>query len=451
MLADPYPVPVWTAPCRGSVTVPGSKSLTNRALVLGALAARRVRLHGALFSRDSRLLVDNLRALGFTVHTDDEACQIEIEGAAGRIPRPEAELFVGNAGTAARFLTALVCLHPDGCYRLDGDEEMRRRPMGGLLDCLQALGAEILFEALPGCFPFQIRTNGLPGGVWKVDASASSQMLSALMMVAPYARSAVTLLAEGARPAFVEMTARLMETFGAQLQGDPLQGYKILPGRPLAPPRADFAIEPDATAGSYFLALPLVVGGSLLVRGMGPHLLQGDTAFGSVLQSLGLKLHARAEGWVAAASGEAPRQPVSFSFQTFSDTFLTLAAIAPLLSAPVTIKGIGHTRFQETDRIHAMRTELARAGAGVDSGEDFLTIHPFATPVAPAARVLVHTYKDHRVAMSMAVLGCHNRSGTGEAWMHIQDPGCCGKTFPEFFEVLENLYSICHDKKLGNG
>jgi 3-phosphoshikimate 1-carboxyvinyltransferase len=427
--------------------VPGSKSLTNRALILAALTTGPVRLEGALFSRDSQLLIDNLRILGFDMRTDAASGTIEIHGLGGQIPNAEADLHVGNAGTVARFLTAFLCLHPRGTYNLDGDEEMRSRPMAGLLDSLQELGAEVSFHGQSGCFPFTIRTKGLPGGRWAVDASASSQMLSAMMMVAPFASGLVELDSVGARPAFVNMTAALMRQFGTSIVGTPGKGFRIDNKRRYSVPAKAFHIEPDATAASYFLVLPLVVGGSLTVEGLSSNMLQGDVAFTRVLQDVGLQVVQLPNGCRSSFPGQPLSRPVSFDFECFSDTFLTLAAVAPLLPFPVAIQGIGHTRFQETDRIHAMTTELRRLGAVVDEGEDSLRVHPFPRPHPTATEpVPVQTYRDHRVAMSLAVLGCRNLGGNGKPWLAVTDPACCGKTFPGYFEVLQNLYQKCHDK-----
>lgn len=448
MLPDPYPVLPWTAPCRGQVRVPGSKSLTNRALILAALAEGQTRLRGALFSRDSHLLIQGLEALGFSIEADPGAQAITVKGQGGRIPNAKARLFVGNAGTAARFLTALVCLHPRGHYSFDGDAEMYRRPMGGLIDTLASAGAQFVFHGEPGCFPFEVRTGGLKGGNLQVDAGASSQMLSALMMIAPLAEDPVRIKAQGARPAFVEMTAGLMRQFGIQIEGSPTTGYSVPGSQAWAPPEGGaFAIEPDVTAASYFLTLPAVVGGSLTVQGLGSDLLQGDSAYISVLQSLGLGIEQDARGWSVGTVAAPSSDPRLFNFETFSDTFLSLAAVAPLFPGPIRIEGIGHTRHQETDRIHAVATELTRVGAVVREGGDFLDIQPFPDGFAPPApRVRVQTYRDHRVAMSFAILGCSPRFGSAMPWLEIADPGCCGKTFPGFFGVLQDLYRFCHDR-----
>lgn len=389
----------FTRPVRGSVALPGSKSITNRALILAALSPNTVILRGALFSRDTCIMVAALRALGFAVETDEAALTITIVGRGGEIPVREATIDVGNAGTAARFLTAFVCLRPDGVYRFDGDEAMRRRPIGALLEALASQGA----AASAPSFPFTLTTAGLRGGTVALDASESSQMLSALLMVAPHARTSLAVNLKGgtvSRP-FVTMTERMIERFAA------------------AP--AAYAIEGDATAASYFLALPLVTGGHVDLPAFSTsNSLQGDVRFAKVLKNVGPAV---------------TRRGVTADFNAFSDTFLTLAAIAPLLDGPTHITGIAHTRKQETDRVAGMARELTRLGQHVIETEDSLEIHP--RPIKSG--VEIETYHDHRFAMSFGILGCHNLHGDDRPWLAIRDPACCGKTFPNFFELLASL------------
>lgn len=411
------PIVPFPRPLRGAVKLPGSKSITNRALVLAALAEGTVELQGALFSRDTELMIGALRALGFAVEAEPAAERIRVTGRGGVIPAREAQLDVGNAGTVARFLTALVCLRPDGVYRFDGDAAMRRRPIGALLDALAMQGA----QADARSFPFTLRTAGLPGGGVYLDASESSQMLSALLMVAPHARTPleVRLTGEaGSRP-FVEMTRAMLAQFAA---------------RP-----ATYAIEGDASAASYFLALPLVTGGHVEIRGFHTFKsLQGDVKFVEVLKKVGLATAGLdypiigEEAWIAHG---APRHAISECFREFSDTFLTLAAIAPLLDGPTRITGIAHTRKQETDRVAGAAAELRKLGQHVIEEEDALEIHP--RPLVPG--VEIETYHDHRFAMSFAVLGCHDLHGDGRPWLTIKDPACCAKTFPAFFDLLAGL------------
>jgi 3-phosphoshikimate 1-carboxyvinyltransferase len=394
------PIQPFTRPVRGSVTLPGSKSITNRALILAALGTKPVTLQGALFSRDTRIMVAALRQLGFQVETDETALTIRVEGRGGEIPVREAKIDIGNAGTAARFLTAFVCLRPDGIYHFDGDEAMRRRPIGALLEALESQGA----KASSRSFPFTLKTSGLPGGAVELDASESSQMLSALLMVAPQAKSKLTvkLKSEAGSKPFVTMTEAMLRQFAAH--------------------PAVYDIEGDASAGSYFLALPVVTGGSLSLANYGGTL-QGDVKFREVL-----------------AAVMPSRQGVDRNFREFSDTFLTLAAIAPLLNGPTKISGIAHTRKQETDRVAGMARELTKLGQHVIETEDGLEIHP--RPLTPG--VEIETYHDHRFAMSFGILGCHDLLKNGRPWLTIKDPACCAKTFPAFFDLLAGLRAGSH-------
>ncbi|MEY3774157.1 MAG: 3-phosphoshikimate 1-carboxyvinyltransferase [Verrucomicrobiota bacterium] len=394
-LPDPLPVTPFTRPARGDVTLPGSKSITNRALILAALGTGPTTLRGALFSRDTQIMVAALRTLGFAVETDETALTIRIIGRGGEIPVREASIDVGNAGTAARFLTAFVCLRPDGIYHFDGDEAMRRRPIGALLEALAQQGA----RADAHSFPFTLCTAGLPGGAVSLDASESSQMLSALLMVAPLAKSPLSVTLKGAAGSkpFVVMTEAMLRQFAGQ--------------------PSEYQIEGDASAASYFLALPLVTGGQLTFANYGGPL-QGDVKFREVVAAVGPARHA-----------------VTQNFREFSDTFLTLAAIAPLLDGPTRISGIAHTRKQETDRVTGIARELTKLGQHVIETEDMLEIHP--QPLRPGQ--VIETYHDHRFAMSFGILGCHDLLGDGRPWLSIKDPACCAKTFPHFFELLENL------------
>ncbi|MBX3735921.1 MAG: 3-phosphoshikimate 1-carboxyvinyltransferase [Candidatus Didemnitutus sp.] len=416
-LPPSLPISPFTRPVRGRVTLPGSKSITNRALILAALSDRTVTLRGALFSRDTRIMIAALRALGFAVEFDETALTITITGRGGEIPNREARLHIGNAGTAARFLTAFVCLRPDGVYHFDGDQAMRRRPIGALLDALALQGAQADSRA----FPFTLRTAGLPGGPVELDASESSQMLSALLMVAPHARTPLTvrLTSEAGSKPFVVMTEAMVKQF--------------------SPAPAVYDIEGDASAASYFLALPLVTGGELALPNYHGSL-QGDFKFRDVLAEVGLATAARDGVFTCSAAHGARHHGVTQNFREFSDTFLTLAALAPLLDGPTRISGIAHTRKQETDRVAGMARELRQLGQHVIEQEDSLEIHP--RPLVSGATI--ETYHDHRFAMSFGILGCHDLHGDGRPWLTIKDPACCGKTFPEFFDLLARLHAGSH-------
>lgn len=437
-VTDPFLVRPFTAPVRGAVRLPGSKSITNRALILAALCRDPVTLRGALFSRDTEIMVKALRAVGFKIQADRRAETIRVTGRNGMIPKSKAAIHVGNAGTAARFLPALLSLKKRGTYQLDGDEAMRKRPMKGLLDALHQLGVEYEFSGEPHHFPFTLKTHGLPGGVVEVDASASSQILSALMMVAEWADHPLEIKLRGhtVSAPFVQMTAKMIPRFE--------HGFKPLID---APPFQDvYFIEPDATAASYFIVLPIAAPGTApgyRIFGLGELTdLQGDIGFLTVAAAVGLKV-VKKNDQTEISSGPA-YHGVTQNFNPFSDTFLALAAIAPLLEGPTHIFGIRHTRKQETDRVHAMATELRRLGQEVEetSDQDGLIITPNLRALKARTRrqpVAIETYDDHRVAMSFAILGCHDLHGGGRPWLAIKNPGCCAKTFPDFFDVLESL------------
>lgn len=421
------------------MSLPGSKSLTNRSLLLAALCDQPVTLTGALFSEDTRLMSEALRRLRFTVEQDPNTSTLRVaDQHRGFSDRSAAiDLFVGLAGTAARFLTALCAAAPGGVYRLDGIPQMRKRPMKGLLQALRALGADIRCLETEGYFPIEIHARGLSGGPVAIDASESSQLLSALLMISPLASAPleITLSASVRRP-FVEMTLQLMREFGHPSGRFSDSSHVSLDRGSYRSP-GNYVIEPDATAASYFLALPLVTGGAVTLpglRGAGGGL-QGDTRFASVAERVGLVVQTSPDGLTATRGRDVKLRGVTQDFSEFSDTFLTLAAIAPLLDGPTRISGIAHSRQQETDRVAGMARELTRLGQKVIETEDALEIHP--QPLR--AGETIETYGDHRFAMSFGILGCHDLHGDGRSWLAIKDPGCCAKTFPNFFELLEDV------------
>jgi 3-phosphoshikimate 1-carboxyvinyltransferase len=443
-LPDILPITPFTSPIRGEVALPGSKSITNRALLLAALCDRRaVKLTGALFSEDTHLMADALVKLGFNVQVDAARGEIVVDGQGGQIPSPKAELFVGLAGTAARFLTALCAAAPGGVYKIDGVPQMRKRPMKPLLDALRALGAEIRCTGEEGFFPLEIHGRGLAGGTVELDASESSQLLSALLMVAPFARGEVRIVLKGTvRESYVEMTARMMQAFHHERREVVRRenAATFVVSRDTQPYllAGDYVIEADASAASYFLALPVVTGGKLALLGAQDARkgLQGDTEFADVIRTIGARIDAGPHGLDVSFPRGGARSSIDRNFKAISDTFLTLAAIAPLLQGPTKISGIAHTRKQETDRVAGMAAELKKLGQDVVETEDSLTI----TPRPLRAGQTMETYGDHRFAMSFGILGCYNlHGGEPKSWLAIKNPACCAKTFPNFFELLESV------------
>ncbi|HSI08535.1 MAG TPA: 3-phosphoshikimate 1-carboxyvinyltransferase [Rariglobus sp.] len=429
------PIQPFTRPVRGEVTLPGSKSLTNRALLLAALCKDRVVLTSALFSEDTHLMVEALKALGFTVNANADAGTIEVSDQANGFKK-DAELFVGLAGTAARFLTALCVAAPSGIYRIDGIPQMRKRPMKGLIDALRSLGADVRCTGVEGFFPLEIHAKGLRGGEVAIDASESSQMLSGLLMVAPLADAPISIkLSAKVREPFVQMTKNMVNQFGGAADFNAVSGSWEVAKKSYTF-AGTYAIEPDATAASYFTTLPLVTGGALMLLNLQQGL-QGDTQFVEVMQRVGLTATSSPSGLEVSFAPGSIRTGISENFNEFSDTFLTLAAVSPLLSGPTRITGIAHSRKQETDRVAGMVRELRKLGQEVDehADGDGLTI----TPRPLTAGVEIETYGDHRFAMSFGILGCHDLHGDGRPWLSIKDPACCAKTFPNFFDVLNSL------------
>jgi 3-phosphoshikimate 1-carboxyvinyltransferase len=439
-------------PARGVAGVPGSKSITNRALILAALSTGETLLRGALFSRDTEILITSLKALGFSVEADKSLHTIRVLGLGGKIPVKSAKLHVGNAGTAARFLTAFLTLSEKGSYYLDGDEAMRQRPMAGLINALR--GSDNFAHDTQGnatlSFPFTLTTSGYLKNC-EVDASASSQLLSALLMILPLSSGAqIVMKGSTVSEPFVQMTEKMCAQFGRPIkQINPGEWRCETPG-PYSSPGV-YDIEPDATAASYFIALPAVTGKDSCVRviGYNPNGLQGDTAFAKVALSCGADL-TNSNGaiiikqWPEIKGG-------TFDFNNFSDTFLTLAALASLSNQPTTIYNIGHTRKQETDRVLAMASELERLGIKTspsanelkaDDSLSSLTIYPDREALKKSSAlkpVSIHTYEDHRMAMSFGILGSFDLWGDGRPWIEILDPKCTSKTFPLFFSALESL------------
>jgi 3-phosphoshikimate 1-carboxyvinyltransferase len=406
------------------VSVPGSKSLAARALVVSALAEGTTRLTGATLAEDIEHITDALRLLGFDVRDDATTEEILVSGCGGSIPTNTGTLFVGNAGTGARFLTALLALG-NGEWEVDGDARMRERPIGHLVDALRQLGARV--DATNGCPPVRIAGSGLRGGSVQVDGSLSSQFISALLMVAPYADRPVTLEVRGtlrSRP-YVDMTLTVMRAFGVDVARDGARTFTIAPARYRSP--GVYAIEPDASAASYFFAAPAICGGHIVVRGISRSSPQGDVGFLDCLGSMGCAVSA-ADAGVLVSSGDSLRG-IDVDMGDIPDTAQTLAAIAPFASTPTRIRGIETARVKETDRIAATCTELTRLGVEVEEHPDGMTIYP-SERLQPAR---VKTYGDHRMAMAFALIGLRVPG------VEIEHPACVAKTFPGFFDVLETL------------
>ena len=406
------------------VRVPGSKSLTNRALVLAALAEGSTTLTGALDSDDTRVMVDSLRRLGFDVDHNPGAATIRVEGGGGAIPSREAALYVGNSGTSLRFLTAMLSAGY-GTFRLDGTPRMRERPVADLLQALNGLGADARSDLGTGCPPITVRAIGLEGGNAFVKGDVSSQFLSGLLMALPYAREPTTVEVEGvlvSQP-YVAMTLAVMDAFGVRIHNRKNRRFDVKPARYRG---QNYAIEPDASAASYFFALAAVSGGSVTLEGLGPESLQGDMGFVDVLEHMGCRVD-RSAGSTTVEGG--PLRGVDVDMNAISDTVMTLGVVALFASGHTRIRNVGHIRHKETDRIAALANELRKLGAGVDEQPDGLLIVPPAQ-ITPAR---IATYDDHRMAMAFALAAVKAGGVT------IEDPGCVAKTYPGFWDDLARL------------
>ena len=451
-MPDPLPIVPFRQALNHHLQLPGSKSITNRALTLAALAKGKTCLKGALFSRDTQIMLEALRTLGFECSNELSDQTITVLGQGGAIPNSAATIDVGNAGTAARFITAFLALHPNGVYKLDGDPAMRTRPISGLLNALRGLDAATFeFHGEPEYFPFTMRTKGYNGGSVEVDASASSQILSALLLSAPAGSENVQITCPDVRPAYVAITLKMRESFGAKpVKSDPSGTYSLASLCYQAPESGNYAIEPDLSAASYFMALTLIQGGTIQLPNLSQEPLQGDAKFAEVLKHHGLKVTTKPQQWtIERTSASNYEEHREINFNAFSDTFLTYAAIAPLLGGSVRISGIAHTRHQETDRIAGMANELSKLGQLVKEEDDALTIHSQLDELrvralkgrANSQLLEIETYEDHRFAMSFGILGCFDLLGDGKPWLAIKDPECCSKTFPDFFQTLDTLRS----------
>lgn len=413
-----------------TVSVPGSKSITNRALVLAALRTRSVpfELTGCLRSEDTEVMIDCLQRLGFraTAKWNGPTPTVTISGDESPpfIPARSANLFVGNSGTTIRFLTAMLALG-DGTYRLDGIPRMRERPIQDLLDALQQLGVDARSEFGNGCPPVIVRANGLRGGHVRIKADVSSQFLSGLMLVAPFARGDTVIEIDGllVSEPYVEMTIGMLQAFGLTIAAEGLGRYRI-PGRQHHG-LCSYAVEPDASSASYFLAAAAIAGGTVGVAGLTTKSIQGDVRFLDVLEQMGCTA-CRGTDSVAITGGKL--RGVDVDMNDISDTVMTLGAVACFADDPTTIRNVAHIRHKETDRIAALATELRKLGAQVEERDDGLTITPRSLKGCA-----VDTYNDHRMAMSLALVGLKVPG------VVIRNPGCVAKTYPGFWQDLEKL------------
>ncbi|BCJ85405.1 3-phosphoshikimate 1-carboxyvinyltransferase [Effusibacillus dendaii] len=417
-------------PLNATVEIPGSKSITNRALLIAALAEGRSVLRNVLFSDDSHYFMRCLQTIGYQLEIDETSRTVAVTGTGGQIPKHEGllELFVGNAGTAARFLTAFVSLAEQGSFRIDGIPRMRQRPIQDLIDALQTLGVRIESEQQTGCPPVRIEAKGLQGGRVSIPGNKSSQYLSAILLTAPYAKNPVDIEVSGEllSAPYIDMTKRMMEQFGVHVERTGNASYRV---SNQMYQRREYIIEPDASGASYFLAAPAIAGGKVKITNLTQNSLQGDAKFAGLLEQMGCTVRWGADFIEVEKKDGQVLTGIDVDLNEMSDTTMTLAAVAPFASSPTTIRNIGHIRIKETDRIHAVVTELRKLGVTVEEWEDGMRIEP-AKQLTPAA---IDTYDDHRMAMAFSLFGL-----TIEG-LEIKDPGCVSKTFPNFFDVFADM------------
>lgn len=448
MMPDTLPITPISHPVRATIRPPGSKSLTNRALVCAVLAAGSSTLRGALKSEDTQVMIASLRALGIEVEVRDGGKTLIVDGCAGKLPTSQADLYVANSGTTMRFLTALVTLG-NGEYRLDGIPRMRVRPIGDLVAALESLGANIL--CTDGCPPVVVHASGLAGGLATIHGNVSSQFLSGLLMAAPYARDGVTIRVEGPLVSvpYVRMTQQVMKAFGVTVIATEDFCRIEIPGNTKYHP-IDYPIEPDASAASYFFAIAAITGGEVTVDGLGLESLQGDVAFCECLKQMGCQVH---YGDHEITVFGRPLRAIDVDMSAISDTVQTLAIVALFAEGATRIRHVGHIRYKETDRIGDLATELRKLGAQVVEYDDGLEIIPVqrgtmqrgvATggsttgplttgPLTPSQGIVIDTYNDHRMAMSFALAGLKIPG------ISINNPSCTEKTYPNFFADLARV------------
>ena len=410
-----------------SIQPPGSKSLTNRALPIAALAKGKTTLTGVLDSDDTQAMIQSLVKVGAKIEHDQKTHRLSIEGMAGKLQNSNAELFIGNSGTTIRFLTAILGF-AGGKFTLDGIPRMRERPIGPLVDSLNQLGANVACESPGGCPPVKIDSARLDGGAVTISGNISSQYLSGLMMAAPLAAKKVVLEIDGpliSKP-YVEMTQRVMRDFGVICEASAsLDRFEIEAGQCYQSRQYD--IEPDASAASYFWAVAAICGGTATVKGLNKSSLQGDVGFVDCLEQMGCKV-VWGENEISV-TGPA-KKGIDVDMSNVSDTVQTLSAVALFVEGTTTVRNVAHNRVKETDRIGNLAIELRKFGVKVDEHEDGLSIHP-----GPLNGADIETYDDHRMAMSLALVGLR------QSGVKIHDPGCVSKTYPEFFEDLAKFVS----------
>ena len=417
----------------GSVRLPGSKSISNRTLLLAALAGGSSTIVDLLASDDTAVMLSALQTLGVKWEQVDARTHI-VHGLDGVLPVPAADLFMGNAGTAIRPLTAALAVI-GGDYTLHGVARMHERPIGDLVDALNAVGAQIEYTGVPGFPPLRIRRGDIRAARMSVRGNVSSQFLTALLMVAPLMAKEhpVSIDVEGeliSKP-YIEITLNLMRRFGVTVEQDGWQSFTVQPGQRYVSP-GTIHVEGDASSASYFLAAGAIGGGPVRVEGVGRDSIQGDVRFADALELMGATI-TRGENWIEASSNGVLKA-IDADFNHIPDAAMTIAIAALYADGTSTLRTIASWRVKETDRLAALATELRKLGAVVEEGADYISI----TPPATIAAATIDTYDDHRMAMCFSLATLDGRARRGNA-MRINEPHCVAKTFPDYFDAFAGI------------
>lgn len=422
---ETYEVKKLNKPLDIMVTVPGSKSMTNRALLMAALSNGKTKLSGILFSDDSRYFLSSLKSLGFQVDFDEKECVAEVTGCSGKIPVENGEIYVGSAGTAARFLTAMLALS-SGEYVIKASEQMEKRPMKPLFDSLTAMGAEFTYLKEEGFLPVKVKGSAAKVKYAEIDISKSTQFLSALLMTAPMLANGldIHITSEKTDGAYIRITRKMMEEFGCQVEYDGYD-YHVKGGQAYS--SGDYVVEPDVSAACYFYAMAAVTGGKAVVRHVHKGLMQGDMRFLEVLEKMGCQVNDTPEGIEVMAPADGLKG-VDVDMNDFSDQTMTLAAIAPFAKGETHIRNVAHISLQESDRMAAIIHNLTSLGIRCERCDDGIAIYPGACRACE-----IETYEDHRMAMAFSIPGLLTEG------VVIKDPLCCRKTFENYFEVLDRI------------
>ena len=412
----------------GSITLPGSKSLSNRVLLLAMLSEGETFIENLLDSDDVRRMIDALAKLKIPYEENRPNKKIRVKGVRGRIPVDKAELFLGNAGTAIRPLTAALTLG-HGQFVLDGIERMRERPIQDLLDGLNQLGAQVRSINNTGCPPVEIIANGLPGGITELSGAISSQYLSAILLTSPYAQTPVEIRIKDHLVSipYVEMTIKLMNRFGVKVDvSEDFKRFHINAPQNYKSPGTYF-VEGDASSASYFLAGAAITGGTITVIGCGTDSLQGDARFAKIMEMMGAEVQWEPNQITVRGSGNL--RGIDVDMNEMPDAAMTLAVAALFAEGTTAIRNIYNWRLKETERLQAVSSELKKLGATIEEGEDYIIIEP-PKQLLPAE---IATYDDHRMAMAFSLAAC------GGVPITILDPSCVSKTFPDYFDQLSKL------------